>query len=278
MKELKKKIVQKLKQQGMDVVGIADTAPANEKAPPGFSPEDQMPGAKSVIVFGQCHPAGIFCAAAKEEYRNFYYSRAEWTCYEHMDHVAYTISKFLEKEAGYLSMPIPTVTPFLIHNGTIRGRMSLKHLGQLAGLGTIGKNTLLINKEYGNLLRLGGILTFAPLPPDPPSENNLCPENCTACYDACPEKAINDSGFDMVSCMRKSVTHPILKPYIITKLLFKSSRYSESIKNFLSMTSNLIVGSSYFENCGLCEMACPYHKRAIDRKRNIQTTNYRGRK
>ena len=101
MQKLKDKVFQKLKDKGMDVVGVASASRVNEMAPPGFTLEDQMPGAKSAIIFGRRHPAGIYKASLKNEYKDFYYSRAEWNCYENLDHIAYSISRFIEQEGGF---------------------------------------------------------------------------------------------------------------------------------------------------------------------------------
>lgn len=61
-------------------------------------------------------------------------------------------------------------------------------LAQHAGLGFIGKHSQLINRQHGNWLLLGEILTTAALPPDAP-EKNRC-GTCTRCLAACPTRAI----------------------------------------------------------------------------------------
>ena len=92
----------------------------------------------------------------------------------------------------------------------------MRHAAVLAGLGSLGKNTLLINKLYGNFITLGAILTNLDLKSDPLSEE-LCIENCRLCLDNCPVQALdgktanqklcrpytyttNDRGFSVINC------------------------------------------------------------------------------
>ena len=63
-----------------------------------------------------------------------------------------------------------------------------KALAQKAGLGWIGKNTLLLNKNAGSYFFLGEIYTDLELPIDEPEIVNHC-GSCTSCMDVCPTKA-----------------------------------------------------------------------------------------
>ncbi len=71
-----------------------------------------------------------------------------------------------------------------------------------AGLGWIGKHTLLIHPQLGSWMLLGGVLTTLELAP--PEEQHAITDHCgtcTRCIDACPTKAITPYSVDARRCI-----------------------------------------------------------------------------
>ena len=63
-----------------------------------------------------------------------------------------------------------------------------REFARLAGLGWVGKHTLLLNRHAGSYFFLAALLLDAELDYDPPDSTDYC-GTCTACLDACPTQA-----------------------------------------------------------------------------------------
>lgn len=102
-----------------------------------------------------------------------------------------------------------------------------KAWGARAGLGFIGKNTLLISPEHGSQMALGIILSSVSLTPTTEGRRptTSC-GSCRACIDACPTKAL-------------------IAPYVL------DARKCRSYKFFIEKKEG---------GCDTCQDVCPYNK------------------
>lgn len=185
---------------GADVCGIANIT-RFESAPRGFSPNDIYKDCRSVIVFGKALPKGL----AQVDSRLIYAHYNSLVCSE-VDKIALNGAKLLEKEFSANAVPIPCDTPYEYWEEdslTGKGLISMKHAAVLAGIGELGKNSLLINSQYGNLLTIGAILTDLELQSDELC-SNICIDNCLKCVKACPINAIEDGTVNQKLCRRNA--------------------------------------------------------------------------
>lgn len=106
-----------------------------------------------------------------------------------------------------------------------------------AGLGWIGRNSLLINPRLGSFMVLGAVITDAILHPDKPFGEDGCTE-CRACIAVCPAGAIGpDRMIDASRC--------------ISALTIEKGGDAS-----LTRLHGRIFG------CDACQSACPYNKAA----------------
>jgi len=148
------------KNAGANVVGIAASKDFNN-APKGFWPSDNLEGCRSVIVLGATFPKKVLENTAQ-------YTANRNEMLSKMTDMAKEVAKRIKAD-GYKSKAISASGGKWVESGGRKdqfGYISLKHAAELAGLGVIGKNYLLTNPNYGNLLWLSAVLTDAELIPD----------------------------------------------------------------------------------------------------------------
>lgn len=124
------------------------------------------------------------------------YRQANFT----LDRIAYRLALELQ-DTGYRSIAVPASQ--ITEPGGRRGLVSHRLLGYAAGIGWIGRPTLLVHPRYGARMRYAAVLTDAPYQPGVPMENK-CGE-CRECMEVCPVAAIKESSreFDLDACYKK---------------------------------------------------------------------------
>ena len=179
---MKKNVLSK----GADLVGIASVDRFNG-APDGHKPEDILPDAKNVVVCAKRIPNSVVMEQPATSYHNMM-----MILYNQLDIIAYEVAIYIEEQGG-VAIPIPSDEPYYDWNPDKvhgRGDLSHKHAAQAAGLGRLGKNSLLITPEFGNRVQLVSVVNNLNLEADTLFEDELCPSKCTACIEACPVQAI----------------------------------------------------------------------------------------
>ena len=172
---------------GVAAIGAGTPAKMKEQA------AELLPGAKSVLVFGR----EIFkeVVALLEPSKEAGSAAGGEILGPHSDYLNGRLSKAVYDAAaalrgeGYRVLPLspagcPTDQRFL------RAMFSYKQAAVLAGLGSIGRHSMVLTAAFGPRVRLACLLTDAPLKPWPAAARADRCLNCNACIRACPAQAI----------------------------------------------------------------------------------------
>lgn len=263
------------KELGADLVGIASAATLNAFPPdPRWpqTPERISPYCKSVIVLVQRIPAGAFRCKT-----NVPVQYIDMLVLRKMDKVAYRLAEELE-DAGYPAFVTAAQETDWNYKRASYGRLSTRHLGVEAGLGTLGLEVNILTPEFGPRVYLTGILTELALEPDRPITEQVCiGESCSRCLHACPADAVLHFGIDKRNCATEAQEFgfsTILQFFerFIDAPCAEKERMARSRDVFGFWQGLLrVVGS--FGDCPRCLAVCPvgndYHAHLADAQKAI---------
>jgi epoxyqueuosine reductase len=192
-------------------------------------PESVLPGARSLLLLAMnyrtAEPVGPQAGQGRV-------SRYAWGSDYHD-----LIRARLNQLADYLTAQVP--------GAAVRGVVDTaplleREFAELAGLGWIGKNTLLLNKRLGSWFFLAALLTDVELAYDAAHETDHC-GTCRACLDACP-------------------TNAFVAPYVLD---------SRKCISYLTIELRSPVPVSlrngqgdWLLGCDVCQDVCPWNHRA----------------
>jgi epoxyqueuosine reductase len=205
-------------------------------------PQSALPGVRSAIIgllnYNTAHPLSTESAPQndQEEPRGWI-SRYAWGRDYHevlQDRLDRLVDALREHFSG------PFEARSYVDTGPVQERVLAKH----AGLGWLGKNTLLLNETLGSFFFLGVILTTLEFPPSlaanelPPPD--LC-GNCRQCLDACPTQAF-------------------VEPYVMDARRCISYLTIE-LRQGIPEEFREPMGGHVF-GCDICQDVCPWNRRA----------------
>jgi epoxyqueuosine reductase len=113
-----------------------------------------------------------------------------------------------------------------------------KAVAQQAGLGWIGKNTLVLNRQAGSWFFLGELFVDLPLPVDAPYTKEHCGK-CSACLDICPTQAFVGA---QVLDARKCISYLTIE-----------------YKGSIPVELRAPIGNRVF-GCDDCQIVCPWNR------------------
>lgn len=194
----------------LDLVGVA-AASALAGEPEGHRPQDLLPGAKSVIVFGRSFSDGALQGMFRTLEEGKYAPETAYSSYCDdlapnflLINDAFRICCDLEDTYGTPALPCPFNVLQSLMWDNAPGKFFADPYGQgmpldiskaalAAGLGEYGWSNRFLTPEYGPRQMLTAVVTTLELTPDKPYDGpQLCdPEACGICAKLCPTGAIS---------------------------------------------------------------------------------------
>ncbi|HFR3691302.1 tRNA epoxyqueuosine(34) reductase QueG [Streptococcus suis] len=191
-------------------------------------PRLSLESAKTIISIAVAYPRHLPVKPVKTQHKRGKITPNSWGLDYH-----YILQDKLER----LARGIEQLTEGLEYKAMVdTGALVDTAVARRAGIGFIGKNGLVISKEFGSYMFLGELVTNLDIEPDHPVDYDC--GDCNRCVEACPTSClIGDSTMDARRC-----------------LSFQTQDKGMMDLEFRKKIKTVIYG------CDICQICCPYNK------------------
>ncbi len=193
-----------------------------------IQPKLSLASAKTIISIAVAYPRRLPQEPQKTAFKRGKISPNSWGLDYH-----YVMQDKLER----LAHGIEELTANFEYKGMVdTGALVDTAVARRAGIGFIGKNGLVISKEYGSYMFLGELITNLEIEPDSPVDYDC--GDCNRCVEACPTSCLlGDGTMNARRC-----------------LSFQTQDKGMMGVEFRKKIKTVIYG------CDICQICCPYNK------------------
>ena len=193
-----------------------------------IKPKLSLDSAKTIISIAVAYPHKLKQQPQKTVYKRGKFTPNSWGLDYH-----YVLQDKLDR----LAKGIEELTADFEYKGMVdTGALVDTAVAQRAGIGFIGKNGLVISKEFGSYMFLGELITNLDIEPDQPVDYGC--GDCNRCVTACPTSClIGDGSMNAKRC-----------------LSFQTQDKGVMDLEFRKKIKTVIYG------CDICQICCPYNK------------------
>jgi len=193
-----------------------------------IKPKLSLASAKTIISIAVAYPHKLKQQPQKTAYKRGKFTPNSWGLDYH-----YVLQDKLDR----LAKGIEELTADFEYKGMVdTGALVDTAVARRAGIGFIGKNGLVISKEFGSYMFLGELITNLDIEPDQPVDYDC--GDCNRCLTACPTSClIGDGTMNAKRC-----------------LSFQTQDKGIMDLEFRKKIKTVIYG------CDICQICCPYNK------------------
>jgi epoxyqueuosine reductase QueG len=245
-------------------VAAAAGAPLCGVVPARMLPEHRedlekiLPGARNVVVMAVPH--------SRAALRSGDIHMAQYDtmmAYDTVSRASRAAALWIE-ERGHRAVTVPAFIPLDMSPPRfgMRGSVDWREAAVKAGLGGYGDSDLLLTPSHGPAVRLGGLVTDAPVKGGAAVPVSPC-LHCKRCLAACPSGALSGAGrTDKKKCgdVIFSGGYRGWRRFLLELLEAGSDRRLELLggQRSLELWQNFMTGNYYY--CFACQAACPVGK------------------